>query len=240
MYESLRFGFPESQGLRPQIEEYRAAQYKLKRHRDASFRRAALPEVRTTDPFDAFNASQARIVRRHAPCSLSAWPSSNCASVISNKLICGTAPAMFSRASILPKCSTTLLTRLRLTQVERTNQRFSVRAVDTSCSFLQLLLISCGQHYSGEIACQPQCRRATDSLACASHDSNRTVFHVVLTSFPKCFSHSFQDNVDHKTRRRVHRCVVYHVRPDGCAHPVSHKALALRGNHAILFRNQEP
>ena len=67
--------------------------------------RAALPEINTTDPFEAFKASQARIVRRRAPCSLSAIPSSHCASVISNISICGTAPATLSSASILPKRS---------------------------------------------------------------------------------------------------------------------------------------
>jgi len=59
-----------------------------------------------------FRASQARIVRRRAPCSFSAMPSSHCASVILNKSICGTAPAMFSRASILPKRSSVPWTRV--------------------------------------------------------------------------------------------------------------------------------
>src|SRR6185312_2038288 len=37
-----------------------------------------------------------------APCSLSARPASHCSSVISNRSICGTAPAMLSRASMRP------------------------------------------------------------------------------------------------------------------------------------------
>jgi hypothetical protein len=56
----------------------------------------------TTDPFEAFRA---RIVRRRAPCNFSAMQSSHCASVISNKSICGTAPATLTSASILPKRS---------------------------------------------------------------------------------------------------------------------------------------
>ena len=45
------------------------------------------------------------IVKRRAPWNLSAIPSSHCASVIWNKSICGTAPAMLRSASILPKRS---------------------------------------------------------------------------------------------------------------------------------------
>ena len=67
--------------------------------------KAALPEINTTDPFEAFKASQASMVERRAPFSLSAMLSSHCASVIWNKSICGTAPAMLSSASILPKRS---------------------------------------------------------------------------------------------------------------------------------------
>src|SRR5260221_3149982 len=61
--------------------------------------KAALPDMNTTDPFEAFKASQASMVKRRAPFSLSAMPSSHCASVIWNKSICGTAPAMLSSAA---------------------------------------------------------------------------------------------------------------------------------------------
>lgn len=40
------------------------------------------------------------------------YPSSHCASVISTKSICGTAPAMFNKASILPKRSSVPWTRV--------------------------------------------------------------------------------------------------------------------------------
>src|SRR5579872_1535919 len=39
---------------------------------------AALPDISTTDPFEAFKAFQAAIVRRRAPLSLSAVPASHC------------------------------------------------------------------------------------------------------------------------------------------------------------------
>src|SRR5271166_402751 len=45
------------------------------------------------------------MVRRRAPCSFSAIPPSHCASVISNRSICGTAPAMLNRASIRPNAA---------------------------------------------------------------------------------------------------------------------------------------
>jgi hypothetical protein len=48
--------------------------------------RAALPEINTNEPFEAFNASQARIVSRRAV-QLECLPSSHCASVISSKSI---------------------------------------------------------------------------------------------------------------------------------------------------------
>ena len=73
--------------------------------------RAALPDINTTEPFDFLSASQASIVNRRAPCSLSSVPARHCSSVISNKPICGTAPAMFSNASILPRRSSVVLTK---------------------------------------------------------------------------------------------------------------------------------
>ena len=50
----------------------------------------------------------------------------------------------------------------------------------------------------------------------------------------------FQNHANHYIRRRIHRTVVYVVRPNLRAHPLRHVALRLRRNHAILFRQQKP
>src|ERR1700684_4058064 len=52
------------------------------------------------------------MVSRRAPWSLRARPPSHCASVISNRSICGTAPAMFSNASIRPNAASVWSTTL--------------------------------------------------------------------------------------------------------------------------------
>jgi hypothetical protein len=67
--------------------------------------KAGLPDFRTTAPLAIFSAGHAAIVRRRAPCSLSARPASYCASVISNRSICGTAPAMLTNASMRPNAA---------------------------------------------------------------------------------------------------------------------------------------
>ena len=81
--------------------------------------KAALPEIRTTDPLEALRASYARTVKRRAPRSFSSRPSCHCSSVISNRLICGTAPAIFDRASILPKRSSVFLTKTSADSLSR-------------------------------------------------------------------------------------------------------------------------
>src|SRR3984957_9279373 len=69
--------------------------------------------MRTTAPLVAFKAGHAAMVRRRAPCSLSARPASHSSSVISNRSICGTAPAILRSASMRSNAawarSTTLL-----------------------------------------------------------------------------------------------------------------------------------
>ena len=138
--------------------------------------RAALPEISTTAPFEAFRASQARIVSRRAPCSFSAMPSSHCASVISNKSICGTAPAMFTRASILPKRSSVPWTRVSAeqgcAQIERVSQGFGARGFYLGRGLLELVLLPRGQDNGFEIACQAYRGSAADALARASDDGN--------------------------------------------------------------------
>src|ERR1700751_2095266 len=52
------------------------------------------------------------MVRRRAPCSFSASPPSHCASLISNRSTCGTAPAMLSKASIRPNAASASSTTL--------------------------------------------------------------------------------------------------------------------------------
>src|SRR5579862_3398471 len=59
-------------------------------------------------------------------------------------------------------------------------------------------------------------------------------------SFSSSFLRGFQNNVDHKTRRSVHRGMVNLVGPDCCAHPVRHEALRLMENHPIFFGDEVP
>ncbi len=80
-------------------------------------------------PLVAFSAGHAAIVRRRAPCSLSARPPSHCSSVISNRSICGTAPAMLSSASICPNAASVWSTTFfgAATRTDRYRSRAALR-----------------------------------------------------------------------------------------------------------------
>src|ERR1700733_2181060 len=206
--------------------------------------RAALPEISTTEPFEAFSASQARIVRRRAPCSLSAMPSSHCASVISNKSICGTAPAIFSSASILPKRSSVDWTRLSTDQGSRkSSAQISVSAPAASTSPAVFLssssCLAVRTTASKSRASRLAVARPMPWLApvtIATDLSGMTHFRFGGERLP-C---RFQNYSDNKIGRRVHGAVINGERPNFRAHALCHEALRLRRNHPIFFRQQKP
>ena len=95
--------------------------------------RAALPDINTTEPFDFLSASQASIVTRRAPCSLSSVPARHCSSVISNKPICGTAPGDIQQrinpAEAIQRGLDESSGRLDVAQIEIANQRLRSRTL---------------------------------------------------------------------------------------------------------------
>ncbi len=126
-----------------------------------------------------FSASHARIVKRRAPCNFNSMPAFHCSSVISKRSICGTAPAIFSSASIRPKSLKRSVDdsrgRLSLAQVERKRKRLSPRRFDGSGNFLKLLGITRRQHNSGEVARQTNSGGTSNPLAGSSYNCNRIV-----------------------------------------------------------------
>src|SRR5580698_4946855 len=150
---------------------------------------AALPDMNTTDPFEAFRASQASMVKRRAPFSLSAMPSSHCASVIWNKSICGTAPAMLSSASILPKRSRVPSMMLLADCGCRRSRAEAVASAPRdiiSVAVVSRLSLSLATSTMAEKSRQPESCGAAYALTCAGDDGERfCIVHVPASSNKK-------------------------------------------------------
>ena len=132
-------------------------------------------------------------------------PSSHCASVISNKSICGTAPAMFTSsvdsAKAVERALDEGLGRARLAQIERVNQGFGAGGLDLRCSLVQFILLPRGQDNGFEIARQAYRGSAADALARAGDDGDG---FIGMASFPHSLQRASPVPLP-ESRRRLHR-----------------------------------
>ena len=119
--------------------------------------RAALPEIRTTDPFEAFSASQA--LYRQAARAMEL----ECQAILPLRIghleqinlwhCSGNVEQGVDSAKTIEGALDDDFRRLGLTQVERVDQWFGACGAYSGCDLLQLILISRGKYNSGEIAC---------------------------------------------------------------------------------------
>jgi hypothetical protein len=206
--------------------------------------RAALPEISTTVPLEAFRASHARIVSRRAPCSFRAMPSSHSASVISNKSIWGTAPAIFNNASILPKWLSVPWIKTSADPGSRKSRAQVNDAAPADSTALAVFLSSSSCLAARTTASKSRARRIAVArpmpwLAPVTIATD-FVCMVPSSSAGKCRLCSFQNHVHHYVRLRMHRTVVHLVRSNLRAHPFRHITLCFRRDHAILLRQEIP
>jgi hypothetical protein len=142
--------------------------------------RAALPESKTTDPFEAFKASQARVVKRRAPWNLSAIPSSplrvghfeqidlwNCTSDVEQRI---------NSAKAVKSARDGDIGRSRVAQIERVDKWFGSGGHYISRCSLQRLFISGNEDEPRKIAREAHGGSASDALTCSGDESNRLVF----------------------------------------------------------------
>src|SRR4029077_337255 len=217
--------------------------------------RAALPDINTTEPFDFLSASHARIVRRLAPCSFSSVPARHCSSVISNKSICGTAPATFSRASILPKRSSVLLTSVPAdsTLLKSRSQTsgsapaaFTVSATSFSASEFRAARTIERKSWASRIAVDrpipwlAPVTIATEFITVSFLEPGPLTESLPPSRYTRGFLRCFQDDVHDFLRRTEQWCVINRERPRCCSHSLRHEMLGLGIDHAVFFRDQEP
>jgi hypothetical protein len=81
------------------------------------------------------------------------------------------------------------LRRRRFSQVKIEHESLGAGGFDLRCRVIQVLKIPRNKRDGGKVACQPNCRRAADTLACPGHDRyglGHDSFRSIVCMMPGC------------------------------------------------------
>src|SRR5258707_1000050 len=184
---------------------------------------------------------------RRPPCSFNAIPSSHWASVISRRSICGTAPAILIRASILPNrfkvSSTSVLSAAgsrRTSGIGRASAPASATALATSSSASPLRAASTTEEKSPaslKAVARPMPWLAPVIMTTLRFMVRLAVMRLgVLANCADCL----EENVNDCAGSGQHRRMIGGVGAHRGSHARRLERLGLGRNHSVIFGDKEP